>query len=42
MGLFVLAETPAGYGLFKSKDKKLLSRDDVASALDSAEAINSM
>ncbi|KAK7948120.1 putative nucleolar protein NOP58 [Apiospora aurea] len=42
MGLFVLAETPAGYGLFKAKDKKLLSRDDVASALDSAEAINSM
>ncbi|KAK8133822.1 putative nucleolar protein NOP58 [Apiospora sp. TS-2023a] len=42
MGLFVLAETPAGYGLFKAKDKKLLSRDDVATALDSAEAINSM
>ncbi|KAK8107883.1 RNA-processing protein NOP58 [Apiospora kogelbergensis] len=42
MGLFVLAETPAGYGLFKAKDKKLLSREDVATALDSAEAINSM
>ncbi|KAH8677808.1 nucleolar protein NOP58 [Xylariales sp. PMI_506] len=42
MGLFVLAETPAGYGLFKAKDKKLLSRDDVATALNSPEAINSM
>ncbi|KAI0161472.1 Nop domain-containing protein [Xylariaceae sp. FL1272] len=42
MPLFVLAETPAGYGLFKSKDKKLLSRDDVAEQLSSAEAINSM
>ncbi|KAI0452627.1 Nop domain-containing protein [Xylaria acuta] len=42
MPLFVLAETPAGYGLFKAKDKKLLSRDDVAEKLSSAEAINSM
>ncbi|KAI3341463.1 Nop domain-containing protein [Ustulina deusta] len=42
MPLFVLAETPAGYGLFKAKDKKLLSRDDVAAQLSSAEAINSM
>ncbi|KAI0973032.1 Nop domain-containing protein [Xylaria arbuscula] len=42
MPLFVLAETPAGYGLFKAKDKKLLSRDDVAEQLSSAEAINSM
>ncbi|KAJ3561079.1 hypothetical protein NPX13_g9082 [Xylaria arbuscula] len=42
MPLFVLAETPAGYGLFKAKDKKLLSRDDIAQQLSSAEAINSM
>ncbi|KAI2625374.1 nucleolar protein Nop5 [Hypomontagnella submonticulosa] len=42
MPLFVLAETPAGYGLFKAKDKKLLSRDDVQKQLSSAEAINSM
>ncbi|KAI1740599.1 hypothetical protein F4680DRAFT_418585 [Xylaria scruposa] len=42
MPLFVLAETPAGYGLFKAKDKKLLSRDDIAEQLSSAEAINSM
>ncbi|KAI0136869.1 nucleolar protein NOP58 [Xylariales sp. AK1849] len=42
MGLFVLAETPAGYGLFKAKDKKLLSRDDVAHQLNGPEAINSM
>ncbi|KAI4862459.1 nucleolar protein Nop5 [Hypoxylon rubiginosum] len=42
MPLFVLAETPAGYGLFKAKDKKLLSRDDYAQQLAGAEAINSM
>ncbi|KAI1461254.1 nucleolar protein Nop5 [Annulohypoxylon moriforme] len=42
MPLFVLAETPAGYGLFKAKDKKLLSRDDISQQLSSAEAINSM
>ncbi|KAI5864398.1 nucleolar protein nop5 [Durotheca rogersii] len=42
MPLFVLAETPAGYGLFKAKDKKLLSRDDIVEQLSGAEAINSM
>ncbi|KAI0484361.1 hypothetical protein GGR56DRAFT_613489 [Xylariaceae sp. FL0804] len=42
MPLFVLAETPAGYGLFKAKDKKLLSRDDISAQMSSAEAINSM
>ncbi|KXJ96443.1 ribosome biogenesis protein [Microdochium bolleyi] len=41
MPLFVLAETPAGYGLFKAKDKKLLSRDDITKSLDGADAINS-
>lgn len=42
MPLFVLAETPAGYGLFKAKDKKLLSRDDISTQLNGADAINSM
>ncbi|KAL7624200.1 Nucleolar protein 58 [Parahypoxylon ruwenzoriense] len=42
MPLFVLAETPAGYGLFKAKDKKLLSRDDITKQLSGPEAINSM
>ncbi|KAF3035293.1 Nucleolar protein 58 [Didymella heteroderae] len=28
MGLFILTETSAGYALFKSKDKKLLSKGD--------------
>ncbi|CBY01251.1 Nucleolar protein 58 [Plenodomus lingam] len=28
MGLFILSETSAGYALFKSKDKKLLSKGD--------------
>ncbi|KAH9907750.1 Nop domain-containing protein [Xylariomycetidae sp. FL2044] len=42
MPLFVLAETPAGYGLFKAKDKKLLSRDDISKQLSGPEAINSM
>ncbi|RYP67781.1 hypothetical protein DL771_007042 [Monosporascus sp. 5C6A] len=42
MPLFVLAETPAGYGLFKAKDKKLLSRDDISKQLNGADAVNSM
>ncbi|KAI1076377.1 Nop domain-containing protein [Whalleya microplaca] len=42
MPLFVLAETPAGYGLFKAKDKKLLARDDITKQLSGADAINSM
>ena len=29
------------YGLFKAKDKKLLSRDDITKSLDGADAINS-
>ncbi|TPX09993.1 uncharacterized protein E0L32_008840 [Thyridium curvatum] len=40
MPLFILAETSAGYGLFKAKDKKLLERDGLASRLDTAEKIN--
>ncbi|POR31746.1 Nucleolar protein 58 [Tolypocladium paradoxum] len=33
MSLFVLAETPAGYGLFKAADKKLFKNDDLAAEL---------
>ncbi|KAL8396965.1 hypothetical protein RB594_003886 [Gaeumannomyces avenae] len=39
MPLFILAETSAGYGLFKAKDKKLLD-GDVESRLGTAEKIN--
>ncbi|KAH0425655.1 nucleolar protein nop5 [Colletotrichum camelliae] len=42
MSLFVLAETPAGYGLFKAADKKLLKRDELTSGPTSSEAINEM
>lgn len=37
MPLFILAETSAGYALLKSKDKKLLKRDDLAEETKSAE-----
>lgn len=30
MTLFILTETSAGYAILKSKDKKLLKRDDIA------------
>ncbi|KAH9435283.1 Nucleolar protein 58 [Pyricularia oryzae] len=40
MPLLILAETSAGYGLFKARDKKLLSADDLESRLDTAEKIN--
>jgi len=39
MTLLVLQETPAGYALFKAKDKKLLKRDDIASQFDSVEKV---
>jgi len=39
MPLFVLAETPAGYALLKSKDKALLSRDDLEEVSTSAERV---
>ncbi|WYZ37187.1 hypothetical protein EsH8_II_000693 [Colletotrichum jinshuiense] len=42
MSLFVLAETPAGYGLFKAADKKLLKRDELTTGPTSSEAINEM
>ncbi|PHH83809.1 hypothetical protein CDD82_44 [Ophiocordyceps australis] len=39
MSLFVLAETPAGYGLFKSADKKLFKNDDLAAELHRPEKL---
>jgi hypothetical protein len=35
--LFVLSETSAGYVLFKSSDKKLLKRTDIADSLKTAQ-----
>ena len=37
MSLFVLTETAAGYALHKAKDKKLLSHEDIAEQLSSAD-----
>lgn len=42
MTLFVLTETSAGYALLKAKDKKLLSRDDLATELDDVENVCSL
>ncbi|KAK5997256.1 Nucleolar protein 58 [Cladobotryum mycophilum] len=42
MSLFVLAETPAGYGLFKAADKKLFKRDDLAAELGRPEGLVEM
>ena len=37
MTFLILAETSAGYALFKAKDKKLLKRDDLAAELKTPE-----
>ncbi|KAI9904619.1 hypothetical protein N3K66_001148 [Trichothecium roseum] len=42
MSLFVLAETPAGYGLFKAADKKLLKKEDLAEELGRPEGLVEM
>ncbi|KAG6041950.1 Nucleolar protein 58 [Claviceps citrina] len=42
MSLFVLAETPAGYGLFKAADKKLFKNEDLASELGRPEKLVEM
>jgi nucleolar protein 58 len=42
MTLFILTETSAGYALLKSKDKKLLKRDDLAEAFGSAEEVSNL
>ena len=39
MTLFILTETSAGYALLKSKDKKLLKRDDLAGDTATSEGI---
>ncbi|KAK2591479.1 Nucleolar protein 58 [Conoideocrella luteorostrata] len=42
MSLFVLAETPAGYGLFKAADKKMFKNDDLATELGRPEKLVEM
>ncbi|CCE26883.1 probable nucleolar protein NOP58 [Claviceps purpurea 20.1] len=42
MSLFVLAETPAGYGLFKAADKKLFKNEDLAAELGRPEKLVEM
>ncbi|EEU42424.1 uncharacterized protein NECHADRAFT_39989 [Fusarium vanettenii 77-13-4] len=39
MSLFVLAETPAGYGLFKATDKKMLKNEELAAELGRPEKV---
>ncbi|KAH6606745.1 nucleolar nop58 [Trichoderma cornu-damae] len=42
MSLFVLAETPAGYGLLKASDKKMLRNADLAAELKKPERLVEM
>ncbi|KAF5570460.1 nucleolar NOP58 [Fusarium phyllophilum] len=42
MSLFVLAETPAGYGLFKATDKKMLKNEELAAELGRPEKVVEM
>ncbi|KAF4976467.1 hypothetical protein FZEAL_6867 [Fusarium zealandicum] len=42
MSLFVLAETPAGYGLFKATDKKMLKNEELAAELGHPEKVIEM
>ncbi|OAQ73246.1 nucleolar protein NOP58 [Pochonia chlamydosporia 170] len=42
MSLFVLAETPAGYGLFKAADKKMFKNEDLAAELGRPEKLVEM
>jgi hypothetical protein len=37
MTFLILAETSAGYALFKAKDKKLLKKDDLAKEMSTPE-----
>ncbi|KAI9659192.1 MAG: Nucleolar protein 58 [Alyxoria varia] len=39
MGLFILTETPSGYALFKSKEKKLLKNDNYIGEINNAQGI---
>ena len=42
MSLLILTETAAGYALFKAKDKKLLTKDDLATSMSTAEGAASL
>ncbi|KAI1019324.1 hypothetical protein LB503_009288 [Fusarium chuoi] len=42
MSLFVLAETPAGYGLFRATDKKMLKNEELAAELGRPEKVVEM
>ncbi|KAI9801469.1 MAG: Nucleolar protein 58 [Piccolia ochrophora] len=42
MTLLILAETSAGYALFKARDKKLLETDDLATRMEAAEGACSL
>lgn len=39
MTLFILTETSAGYALLKSKDKKLLKRENIGKDTETAEGV---
>lgn len=39
MTLFILTETSAGYALLKSKDKKLLKRENLGKDTETAEGV---
>lgn len=42
MGILILAETSAGYALFKAKDKKLLKKDGLATAMSTPGGANEL
>jgi nucleolar protein 58 len=42
MSFLILAETSAGYALFKAKDKKLLKKDDLAQEISTAEGASGL
>jgi len=42
MAFLILAETSAGYALFKAKDKKLLKKDDLAKEMNTAEGASGL
>jgi len=42
MAFLILAETSAGYALFKAKDKKLLKKDDLAQEMSTAEGASGL
>lgn len=42
MTLFILTETSAGYALLKSKDKKILQREDLATEAATPEGVSNL